>query len=278
MRVHKINTWSEFHPFLRDIEAEYGMGTSAGGIQRNRILFRGQQNSDWKLRTTLERYCSRDWSVVEYLKLTNDCRKKLESFTSNSWDLPLESEAIEYIKSKSDLFFARFPTSYYEFWSHLRHLGFPSPLLDWSASPYIAALFAFSNRQNPDKVENVSIFVFIEQPEGGKEVQGGAPRIDVQGPNIKTNARHYLQQSWYTVAIQDKTDGPFIVPHQKVFEERRGILTEQDVLVKVDIPYSQRSVAMEYLMTHNISLFSLFQTEEALLQTLAYEILEQHYL
>lgn len=277
MEEKRIRTWAEFNPFLRDLEKQYGFNTSSGVRQKNRFLFRGQANSEWKLQTTLERYCSTEWSVVKYLQLTRDCLPKLETFTGKTWNLPSEDEAIEHIKSQSDLFYARIPRPYYEYWVHLRHQGFPSPLLDWSASPYIAALFAFFPRQELAP-EDVSIYIYIERPEGGKAVQGGCPRIDVKGPKIRTNTKHYLQQSWYTIAIQDKESEPYIIPHTDVFEGSKPGIIDQDRLVKVDVPYSQRDSVLQYLMEHNVNFFSITQTEEGLLKTLAFEELEQNYL
>lgn len=91
------------------------------------VIYRGQRLSSWGLvssvhRTALVR------SIPE-LKMYADCmlppvHDALEAWVGRSWDL------------KNALGLA-------EFLAFLQHNGFPTPLLDWTQSPYIAAYFAF---------------------------------------------------------------------------------------------------------------------------------------
>ena len=75
-----------------------------------------------------------------------------ESFTDKSWNLSHKYQDRE-DGSQAPLG--------YEFMIYLRHHGFPSPLLDWTRSPYVAAFFAF--RQRPvNSDDGVAVFSYLE--------------------------------------------------------------------------------------------------------------------
>lgn len=85
----------------------------------------------------------------------------------------------------------------YEYFAYLRHHGYPSPLLDWTASPYIAAFFAFRNVA--PTVDKVSVYVYLEYAGFGKIGSNDAPSIKTFGPYATIHSRHILQQSSYTI-------------------------------------------------------------------------------
>lgn len=99
--------------------------------------FRGHSNSGWKLETTLSRFVNEiqlhypEHGVnKERTLLTNLCLQRLhEEFRNNlitNNDLP--QDRVEKI----------------DIWQYGQHFGLPSPLLDWTHSPFIALFFAIS--------------------------------------------------------------------------------------------------------------------------------------
>jgi len=69
----KPKTWIDFVSEIESIRTQYGSHTTEtqnGGErhQRNNILFRGQSNTDWKLRTTLERKTDNRFHISKYLR------------------------------------------------------------------------------------------------------------------------------------------------------------------------------------------------------------------
>jgi FRG domain-containing protein len=238
-----------------------------------RFLFRGQENASWKLKTTLERECPGLLSMEEYYKAILRIRGHIESVTGNAWSVPDFNE-FRKILSRIETYHlensSQIPALTYMV--YLRHHGFPSPLLDWTFSPYIAAYFAFRRKSNKC-CDKVSIFAYSEIPNDMKSTSN-APAIYSLNPRLTTHKRHFLQQSKYTVCFKiDRLMKPPHEPettveftsHEAVFSEENH---EQDVLYKYVLPSSERDKVLRLLDAHNLNAFSLFGTEEALMETL----------
>ncbi len=123
----RVSTWRDCEQLLLKIEKENKKSLTG-------VWFRGVSNAEWELKTTLERRTSRPLSVAEYFQLMSRVKPEIEIFTGRAWELP------EWSEPETDFggYFGKNPAL--TFMTHLRHFGFPSPLLDWSRSPYVAPI------------------------------------------------------------------------------------------------------------------------------------------
>jgi len=149
----------------------------------------------------------------------------------------------------------------------LRQNGFPSPLLDWTRSPFIAAFFAFRD-DDSDGSDYVAVFEYLEYTNAGKLLRAKEATITRCGPWIGTDKKHLLQQSEYTVCRKKALEGLHYVSHGEAFERgEKG----QDNLVKYLIPVTERAKVLRKLRHMNINPYSLFESTESLLQSLKSE-------
>ena len=150
----------------------------------------------------------------------------------------------------------------YEFMTYLRHYGFPSPLLDWSKSPYVAAYFAF--RDLKKEAEKVAVYAYLERPGIIKSGRVNEQNIITFEKKVDSHQRHFLQQSCYSICTASEKNQAYYCCHEDVFS--RGS-KRQDFLWKFTLPYSEQFKFLKQLDAHNISDYSLFGSEESLLNT-----------
>jgi hypothetical protein len=252
---HRVKSWEELQRYVAAFE-------DPSRKPWDEVWFRGQSDANWALSTTLERRSNRRWTVAGYLSVIYRIRPAIETFTGSQFSM-LDGLELEQVCRQYDLFEHKLHECA-TYLAHLRHGGFPSPLLDWTLSPYVAAYFAFHDaRPNGD----VAIYAYRERPANIKVGGSDEPRIVSFGPIIKTHKRHFRQQSRYTACVQFE-DGQWIfAPHDDIFGQTDHL--KQDLLWKVTIPASERLNVLHFCDKVNLNEFTLFDSEEGLLKMLA---------
>ena len=264
MKEENAASWEEFETILHRIEGFRQRAHEQSGVGVSDLLYRGQADSRWRLETTLERSVSKPVSLNEYYGLIKQAKARIETFTDKSWKIPTFKKYLKWLQSDPAT-----PSLYdaYEYFIYLRHHGFPSPLLDWTASPYVAAFFAMDKPARD--VQSVSVYVFWECTGVAKLTEHGKPEICGLGSNVRSHRRHYLQQSRYTICTALTGENKEYAKHEDAFGNS---VVVQDLLWKINIPISSRVKFLAKLHKMNINSFSLFTTEDSLLATLATDI------
>jgi len=261
MEERNVTCWEEFIKGLEEIRRE--RASSADYVQDSPLLFRGQGSSCWQLSTTLERKRER-MLYKDYYRIIGKIKPQIETLVGGDWSIPSYPEVERLVKAYEEfnniLWAGDRPA--YAYMAYLRHHGFPSPLLDWSRSPYVAAYFAFADACK-DSDGKVSIFVLCE-----RNFKLSGNQMDVVyifGPYVKAPRRHVLQQSQYTVCLSFRDEWRF-ESYDSVFEQGHR---QQAFCWKFTIPVTERPKVLALLDEHNLNAFSLFGSEESLMETLA---------
>ena len=197
------------------------------------LIFRGQKNSQWKLKTTFYRT-----GRYDLLRYGNEDVHRLNHYLVS-------------LLNKS--FNANDSVEHGALLNLAQHHGFPTPLLDWTESPYIAAFFAFSELPKDEYEGYVRLFTFNR----------GDWLADHNATNDMLDAKKYF--SPHTLL---PLHNPRALPQQSVvtssnisdIESWFDSITppHRKYLTKIDIPKSERAKVMRELMKMGITSASLF--------------------
>ena len=224
-------------------------------------LFRGQRKEYWSLSTTLERHLKSNGegshdpvSASEYHRRVSLIVPAINSLANKHFDRNFKLP---------DRTAGPWSLNSLELMYYLRHHGFPTPILDWSRSYLISAFFAY---QNATDEQHVAIYAYNETL---VEVRGGfsgEPAIENLGHYVETHRRHFLQQSEYTVCTAKIKGSVYFRMHDDAISAN----PDDHPITKFILSASEKKKVLRKLDEVNINAYSLFGSEDALMDTLTF--------
>ena len=227
-----FDSWDNFQQWMRERRKF-----------ESRYIYRGHERSTYRLESTF--HCAGRRNIARY----------------SSEDIP------ELYRVLAPLLTHRFdlnnPVDFLAFLFLARHHGYPTPLLDWSESHYVAAFFAFFRGEIPaSPPEYVRILEFdpdnydrvLDKKFKLATILEPAPKLEIVGAIPFGNPRAIPQQSkvmFSNVANAER----FILGLEKLGLENN----EQYVILnKIDLKYSMRDDVMAYLRYIGITPATMF--------------------
>ncbi|WP_018997927.1 FRG domain-containing protein [Hirschia maritima] len=199
------------------------------------FIFRGQSNHKWPLQTSFHR--SNRTDLIPFIEK----------------DIPrLFQRLSAHLKFQYDL---RNAEQYAAFLNLLQHHGYPTPLLDWTYSPFVAAYFAYRNLTKANFTDDfVRIFLFdikLWKKEFMQldRITYTRPHFSIFQPLSYDNHRAGPQQS-----VLSATNIVNIEQYIQVCEQD----THKTFLQAIDLPSSEYKKALRELSMMGISEATLF--------------------
>ncbi len=228
----------------------------------SKILYRGQINSSWELKSSLERIGIPEISCQEYYEHIDSLKPLINPLIKNKFVRKLTRAGYPF--DFDDYLEGSFDLPEMEYLAYLRHHGFPTPIIDFTLSHYIALFFACENFINSQT--NGKVFIYTDR--GNALKRGGNNISDLRkvGRHVETDIRHFAQQSNYLIpVIYEKT--------WKLISFKRVIETcpNRHDFVEIEIANEGKQTLIEELRKMNINRYTMYLDEDSLIKNFADE-------
>lgn len=238
---HKCADWSEFKEWATRARDE-----------SDAAIFRGHGSNRFRLKTTLHR--------AGRHRLERYCSRTLVQFRSNA-----EAVLGMHINMSDG-------DDYSMLLGLAQHHGLPTPLLDWTSSPYIAAFFAFADalessesRPNDSHVRVYGItrdFLSRNSPDVVR-VAFSVPYVASLAISARNNPRLYAQQGQFLVTnVAD-------VEHYLCSIEKN---TGEKIIIAADVPIACVSEALEDLQFMGLTAATMFPGLDGVCKMMRHEM------
>lgn len=240
------------------------------GHQARNFVFRGQANSNWRLESTLERLISRALASGAKMSsrtsfVSDHLREFRQAVRGRRGNNPAKLDDIEA-------------------WALGQHFGLATPLLDWTASPYIALFFAFNSNEKFYHLSGGHVHLrsvwclnkeLIERQQHGALEARAKREITDDGtgflPQHPRRRKEYIAQNTLTFVVPDIDENQRLIVQSGLFTfcptgqavdtwADDFLADHPDAIIRIDIEENvdQRRRILKALDLMNINHASLF--------------------
>lgn len=246
INVEQCDSWRTFKDWMEKARFEYKCS-----------LFRGHGSDSYRLKTSLAR-AGRN-------RLDRYCQSELRHFAT------LAEAVLESRLNLDDM------SDYSTVLGLAQHHGLPTPLLDWTSSPYVAAFFAFSdaleNRSNGAGSENVRVYALTREFVGESspnvvQIPRLQPYLNFLAIAPRLNPRLQAQQGHFLV-----TNIADIEAYLMSIEKLSG----KKIVYAADIPISWATNALEDLAFMGLTAATLFPGLDGIGKAMRHQMSFKHH-
>lgn len=252
--TNTIETWEELKKFIdngqffktRKTDIPHTLNIISNPIDLGIQFYRGVEESEYRLSSTLERYIieyyrpqhidKKDWNYnvtrKEFdnvaKKLLADCKQKLKGRIPEQ-SILLNNEHDNHLEN--------------EIWSYGQHFGLSTPYLDWTKSFFVALYFAFEKHKINSQYRAIYCL----------NTYGISDFINIIQSKVDIGGRLIAQKGVFTSLLCSEIEEL----NQKAKDSGK-VLFDREPLTKILINNDLRVDIMEYLLSMNIDSSTIY--------------------